>query len=330
MRRVLRAPLLHFLLLGAVVLAVRSRWDGGAVHWKPRIVLTADDLARLRETWAAEHGTPPGAAAEQALVRDAIDEEILYREALVAGIDRRDAAVDERLVRLGGFLGEDQGRGRDALEREGRRLGLERSDVVIRRHLVEMMRLATLRPEPADLPTERELQDYLDRHAAEFAAPPELRLTQVYLSAAAHGPALDRDAVAVLAQLRRTGAGPEAAATAGDAFIQGADVGPASTAEIGRLFGSDFARAIDGAPLATWVGPVRSSYGLHLVWVRERGAARLPSLAAVRNRVLLALLAERGRERSTARMRGLRARYEVDMTSIGTSYFGGASKGAQN
>src|SRR5581483_11723945 len=62
---------------------------------RPRIVI---DVARLRETWAAEHGAPPSGAAEAALVRDAIDEEVLYREALARGFDRRDATVRERLV----------------------------------------------------------------------------------------------------------------------------------------------------------------------------------------------------------------------------------------
>jgi len=313
MRRVLRAPLLHFLVLGTVLLAARTWWERDARPERARIVFTADDLARLRAAYVEEHGAPPGPAAEAALVRDAIDEEVLYREALAAGFDRGDAAVGERLARLGSFLGEDQGTGPGAVEREARRLGLERSDVVIRRHLVEMMRLATLKPARADLPTDADLQAYLDAHAAEFSAPPTVRLTQVYLSAATRGPALAADAAALLAELRRRGAGPEAAAGAGDPFLQGADVGPAPVAEIGRLFGHGFAAAADAAPLGAWVGPVRSSYGLHLVWVRARDAGRLPPLSAVRSRVVLALLAERGRERSAERMRALRAHYDVEV-----------------
>ncbi len=313
MRGLLRAPLLHFLVLGTVLFAVRSRWERGVAPERSRIVITADDLARLRAGYVEEHGAPPGPAAEEALVRDAIDEEILYREALVAGIDRRDAAVAERLSRLGGFLGEDQGTGPGALEREGRRLGLDRSDVVIRRHLVEMMRLATLQPEDADVPSVPEQQAYLDAHAGDFAAPPTVRLSQIYLSAGVHGAALDADAAALLDELRRAGAGPEAAVRAGDPFLGGSELGPASTADVARVFGRDVAAAADAALLATWVGPVRSSYGLHLIWVRERAAGRLPPLAAVRSRIVLAMLTERMRDRSTARMRGLRARYDVDV-----------------
>src|SRR2546426_9001950 len=175
MARVLRAPLLHFLVIGAALLALRAWWEPAAEP-RPRIVIDAADVARLRETWTEEHDAPPSGAAEEALVRDAIDEEVLYREALARGFDRRDAAVRERLVRLGGFVGEEAGGSRDVLEREARRLGLERSDLVVRRHLVEMMQLAAGWLGPDDRPSEADLETDLARHAEELAQPARTRL----------------------------------------------------------------------------------------------------------------------------------------------------------
>ena len=180
MARLLRAPLAHFLALGAALLALRG-WFDPARAPKPRAVISAVDVARLAEAWAEEHGSPPDAAATQRLVNAAIDEEVFYREALARGFDRRDGAVRERLVRLGGFVGEESARDRASLEREARRLGLERSDLVIRRHLVEMMELAVGRLGEADLPSEPELREYLARHAGDFAQPARVRLTHVYL-----------------------------------------------------------------------------------------------------------------------------------------------------
>ena len=55
-------------------------------------------------------------------------------------------------MQLASFLGEaSEGDGEAALG-EARRLGLEERDVVIRRHLVQMMRLALAHLEPADMP----------------------------------------------------------------------------------------------------------------------------------------------------------------------------------
>jgi hypothetical protein len=308
----LRAPLVHFLVLGALLLAVRSAWQPPPAA-RPRIVLDAADVTRLRETWTAERGTPPGPAAETALVQDAVDEEILYREAIAAGFDRGDAAVRERLVRLGSFVGEETAGDRAALEGEARRLGLERSDVVIRRHLVEMMRLALEQPAPGDAPSDAELESYRTRHAAELAEAPTVRLTQVYFSAQARGEAALADAARALDEMRRADAGVEAAAGRGDAFIRGADVGPASRADLERVFGGDFAATVDQMQPGAWAGPVRSSYGVHLVWVRERLPGRVPPLAAIRGRLVLGLLEERGAGHAVERLRALRQRYDVDV-----------------
>jgi peptidyl-prolyl cis-trans isomerase C len=308
MRRVLHAPLLHFLVLGVLLLAGRAWWDGRAAHG--RIVVTAEDVARLRDGWTREHGMPPAGRAEAALIGATIDDEVLFREAIALGIDRADGAVRERLVRLGGFVGEDEGSA-DAMEREARRLGLDRSDLVIRRHLVQMMRLATERVGAEDMPTGADLGDYLARHADEFAEPARVSFAHVYVSRERRGVALEAQAAEILARLRGQDVSPEDAASLGDPFIRGARVAGASEGELEQMFGPGFAAALRDVPQRTWVGPLRSSYGLHLVWVRERIAGHVPPLAAVRSQVLHRLVKERGEARARERMQALRARYDV-------------------
>jgi hypothetical protein len=255
---------------------------------------------------------PPDVGAEQALVRHAIDEEVLYREAIARGFDRRDDSVRERLVRLGGFVGEEAGRSRDALEREARRLGLERSDLVIRRHLVEMMRLAASWLGPEELPLEADLEAYLAQHIEEFTEPARIRLTHVYLSEETHGAAAANDAPRLLEEIRRTNVRPEVAVARGDAFVRGAEV-DGSHAELARMFGPGFADAIEEAPPGTWFGPVQSSYGVHLVWVHVREAARAPTLSEVRGRVLQRWLRERREARARAVIDAMRSHYAVEV-----------------
>jgi hypothetical protein len=312
MRRVLRAPLLHFLVLGLALLALEGSWErygrGGA---RPRIVMGSAELGRLRQSWGIDHGAPPTDAEEARLVRDAVDEEILYREALARGFDKSDQASRERLVRLAGFVGEERG-DRDALEREARQLGLERSDLVLRRHLIEMARLSIGWLGAADMPSEADLEAYLARHAAEFAPPERVRLTHVYLSAAARGARLGPDANALLATLRRTGVRPDDAPGLGDAFIRGARLDLAH-GDLERFFGADFAQTVDAAPVGEWTGPIASAYGLHLVWVHARETGPVPALDAVRGRVVHAWLREQSDARARAAMATLRARYDVQI-----------------
>jgi len=137
-----------------------------------------------------------------------------------------------------------------------------------------------------------------------------VRLTHVYLNEDARRDATTADALALLEELR--GSGAEAGAGRGDAFIRGAAF-DGSRDELARAFGTTFAEAVDRAPLEAWSGPVRSGYGLHLVWVDRREPGGLPSLTEVRGRVLQRWLRDRAEERRSTAIRALRAAYDIDV-----------------
>ena len=61
----------------------------------------------------------------------------------------------------------------------------------------------------------------------------------------------------------------------------------------------------------SWEGPLPSSHGLHLVWVRERTPGAPLPLGAVRNEVRYALLVERGARALQKAIEELRDRYQV-------------------
>jgi hypothetical protein len=310
--RMLSAPAVHFVLLGgALFLLVGSRPPASPSRAEDAIVLTVADVERLRRAWADQHGTPPNAAEEARVVETALDEEVLHREALALGLDRDDPLVRERLVQLARLLDEGPVEDEEALEGSARALGLERTDVVVRRYLVQAVRLLAAGPRGTNLPTEAALTAYFDQHRDEFANPSRVRLTHVYLSADRRGAALDREAAALLHRFRRERIAPDVAPTLGDPFARGSDIALEAEAALDRTFGPGFAVAVAELPQASWNGPVRSAYGLHLVWVHERVPARVPALAEVRSRVVLRLLRERRDARVRAVTAALRKRYEI-------------------
>jgi hypothetical protein len=306
MIRALRHPLLHFVLLGGALFGARASggpaWEPAA---RPRLAVAAEDIRRARDEWAASNGGPPDPRTDATLIDQLIDEQVLLREALAAGLDRRDTLARTRLADLQRFLGESAEHAGDP------GTGLEAQDVVIRRHLVSLMRLALSRPDIADAPDDTALARFLADRAAEFAEPPRWRLTHVYLSRDRRGPALEHDARALLERLRRTRVEPATSGDVGEPFLHGAYLDGMAAGDLDRLFGSGFAAALTDAPLAQWIGPVRSSYGLHLVWVHERTAGRMPAVEAVRAQLTHRLLDARGRARLRERLDLLRARYEV-------------------
>ncbi len=250
------------------------------------------------------------------LLADALDEEMLHREALAAGLDRTDPLVRDRLARLGRFLATSDGGSAfedEAREEEARRLGLAERDVVIRRHLIQAMRLTLGRLAPADPPTEAEVEAYLAQHAEQFERPARVRLGHVYLARA--GDATPAAATHLRDTLERDAVTPADAAARGDAFVHGAEISEALP-RLDAIFGPGFGAAVAAAPLATWIGPVQSSYGLHLVWVHEREPPAVPTLASVRSRVVHALLEERRQTRLQERMAALRARYDIRIEAL--------------
>src|SRR5262249_39828276 len=153
--RIRRAPGLHFLLLGALLFAAQGwRTPASAPPKRAPIVLSAADLERWRREWPARAGIDAPPPRDAVFVDAAIDDAVLRRAALDRAYDRRDPVVRARLLTRGRYLGLAVGGGDEAIEREARALGLQRSDEVVRRHLVEMMRLAAAKAGPGDLPTE--------------------------------------------------------------------------------------------------------------------------------------------------------------------------------
>jgi hypothetical protein len=270
---------IHFALLGAALFA-GSRAIGGRLDAPLEIDAAAAAAAALS------------------------DHELLYRAALAGGLDRDDPVVQTRLIRNMRFLG-DESSAPDVSYREAQRLGLGDADLVVRRRLVERMRRLLAAPALASEPSDAELQAYLDSHAQRFALPPRVRLAQVFLSRQLRGTAVATDAERLRRQL--TPGDAARAATLGDALPIGAAPPLASEQDLARLFGPAFATAALRLEPGGWHGPVVSPYGVHLIWVYDRQAAAMPSLAAVRGVVRAALLDERAAAAVRDGLAGLRA-----------------------
>jgi hypothetical protein len=307
--RWLANPVLHFIAAGAALfMATGSRQPTPAPAERPSVVITAAQVDELRATFAAETGHPPSDADAAALVQRAVDDELLYREALARGLDRGDRSIRNRIVEKMHALAPEAADPATLLH-DALALGLDRDDAIVRRMLIEKMRLLAVSAAPeAD---DAQLQRYLDAHADRYRAPTRVSLRHVFLATPRHGAALDRDAGALLAELRRERPSPDDAVRRGDPFPLGADF-PASTAhDLARSFGPDFAGAVMDLPLRSWSGPVASPYGRHLVWLDTRQPGDVPPLADVRSRVLEDWRESQRDDRVRAAITDLRARYEV-------------------
>jgi len=103
--RLLREPLVYFLLAGAAIFALAELIPADREEYT--IVVTEAERARLRDQWQSQMGRVPAERELAGLVEQWIREEIYYREALRMGLERNDTIIRRRLAQKLNFLTED-------------------------------------------------------------------------------------------------------------------------------------------------------------------------------------------------------------------------------
>jgi hypothetical protein len=95
--RWVREPLLHFVVLGALLFAA-DHFLVGRADDPHTIVVGAEADREARETFKAARGHDPSPQELEALRQVWLDNEVLYREGLALQVDRGDPAIRERVI----------------------------------------------------------------------------------------------------------------------------------------------------------------------------------------------------------------------------------------
>lgn len=145
--KLLREPLVHFLLLGAALFIWFELTRDAPVIASDAIEVTSGLLEHLVTGFERTWQRPPNDEELLKLVQDQVRDEVFYREAVA--------------------------------------LGLEKDDTLIRRRLRQ--KLETMQTETAEPPaaTEAELQAYFSAHTARYEQPPAVAFDQVFVDPSA-------------------------------------------------------------------------------------------------------------------------------------------------
>jgi len=267
-----REPLLYFLAIGAALFGLHRLVRQRETGDAGRIVITSDFVEGLRQDAQKRNGHAPTVEELRGLVERFIDDEVLYREAIA--------------------------------------LGLDQSDVIVRRRLVEKMEFLTEDAAAQQEPSDAELAAWLGQHSEQYREPGRVSFQQVFVAQRLH-PDMPAAAMELLTRLR-AGAAPEAL---GDPFLAGRAWTLRTQSEIASIFGPAFAEELLKLPAEAkaWHGPIQSSFGLHLVSVSAQAAARDLTLDEVRPRVRQAWLEQRRHEADRGALARARSHVQVDL-----------------
>lgn len=247
LKRVLREPLLHFVVLGSLIFGFLAEDEGpDAVVFEGRIVISSADVDRLALAWTQRRQRPPNQDELDGMISEAVREQVLYREALA--------------------------------------LGLDRDDVVIRRHLRQKYEFVTQDLAYETDPDDATLRAYYAAHPDRYTKSARLSFRHILFSPDRRGEKALADAKTALQDLQ-TAAAPQRADLMGDPTSLPAGFEAISDREVEAMFGPDFAAALLELHQGRWTGPVHSGYGLHLVWLSEKTPGERLVFEEVRQRI---------------------------------------------
>lgn len=273
----------------------RGWWGEPVIHF-----LIIGALLVLVQALAAP-GSPERAILVSAELVRGLRADFIRRTGVVPTRDQERALVDDHIRN-------------EMLYREALTLGLDKGDVIVRRRMIQKMHFLLEDEEPPREPTDADLQAYLETHAARYTIPARVAVSHVFASSDRHD---DPETVA-LGLLHELAAGGSPAES-GDPFLRGRELALQTEAALAGIFGVGFAAEVIALPFEEWSGPIRSTYGHHLVLVTRREPSRLLSLSEARPRLLRDWRSEEREKLNEQALERLREVYDVRVEGAGAA-----------
>jgi hypothetical protein len=271
----LRDPLVQFLAIGVSLFLVYGALNHGGSRpgSSYQIALTTDDARQLESTFAAQWRRDPSPEEMRALEENKVREEVLYREAVMLGLDKDDVIIKRRLAQKMQFLAEDVG--------------------------------------AAHQPTPAELLAWYEKNRDRFALPSRLSFRHLYFSPDRRGERAHDDAMNALVEIRREPEGSKVTTDLADRFMFQDHYADRTPEDLEREFGAEFASAVLKLTPGSWQGPVESGYGWHLVFVDSVIPGRIPAFEEMEEDVKGAWLSDQKRDAWQRAYEQMRAKYAV-------------------
>ncbi len=257
-KTLLRDPLLHFAVLGALIYWLMNSLSPSANSLDSQTIqITENDLVTYLQN------------------RDQVFDAELYRQKLAAYTAEQRELAESQYVQ------------QEVLFREAKKLGLDQNDQLLRRRLIQKIKYfleglssasTVIEPNQVDEHYAAQQQDYL--------TPAKVSFTHVFFKAenANDQSALDH---AKLALNNHSSKQAELSTSMSDHFPYHRHYADKSEAQIARHFGSEFAKQLFSLNTQAdqWQGPIESAYGQHLLMINKKTAANVPPLSDIRERV---------------------------------------------
>ncbi len=232
---VLREPIVLFFLLGFLLFILYSLSNEYYNQHNRKIIVTRGQIELLKETFSQTWNRQPTEQELNAQIENFIKDEVFYKEAVAIGLDKSDVAVKRRLRQLMELIMDDMA---------------------------------------SAYPSEDQLKKYLSENPDKFKADPMISFRHIYFSTDNR-----EKAVEVLGKLKEM-LPVDANNFEGLTLIPNEFSGESYRA-VERLFGKSFTDEVFTLETGSWQGPVESAYGYHLVYISKKVEGYVPELVEI-------------------------------------------------
>ncbi len=248
MKKLLREPLLHFLLIGGGLFFLYSFLNPSEEQIANNVIKIDDsDVERLIKAYEQNWSSPPDSVTLKSLLTEEIKAEVFYREAL--------------------------------------RMQLDHNDEIIRRRLKQKYEFLVKDLADSQQPSEASLKAFYEEKSEFYKEPTKLSFSQIYFSPDKRKQPLE-DAQTVLKQVLSQPENKVAVKQLGDNFHLQNYFAERDYNDVRQLFGQDFAKAIFDLKKEGWSQPIQSGYGIHLVNITTIQNELIKPYEAVKENVL--------------------------------------------
>ena len=269
-------PVVQFMGIGLVMFLVNTyilQADGSNNEDEFTVSLTAGEVKSMQEMWTSRWQRPPTEPEMQGMINQRVEEAILFREAVKIGLDKNDDIIRQRMSQKLEFLSND-----------------------------------LVKPDSASV---KEIKEYFDLNIENYITPESVTITQLFVDPKLHGTKLGEEIKTRLTTLNGLDAVSYEISSYGDQFSLQEYFPDKKQIELAKLFGSEFASEIFELETDEWLGPIKSQYGVHLVYISHKNPAVIPELKSIKKLVVEDLQREKQNKINKLYIDGILSRYKV-------------------
>ena len=277
--RIIKEPLLHFMLLGACIYGAYALFGTPeADDIDTSIHVDSKRIDAFISEWQSRRNRPPTAQEIDGLIQQFINEEVLYRQAVA--------------------------------------MGLNENDPITRRRMAQKLEFLTSDLAQAQQPTDAELEKYFQDNMDAYRGADLITFIQVFFDPDKRDEKTLDDAAKAMKELQLAGEPDPEKLEAGDRFMLQNLFKSADESQVKRQLGSGFTESLMKLEQGKWHGPVLSGYGVHLVYVYKLEKAPAPDWEKVKATVLESWNKENREKFNAEFLEALKKNYEIVIDDV--------------